>query len=247
MARNEERMNPREFGSRRDNRERFHDEEYDHYQYRDGFGRSTKNDREMKFERNPQGNHGQFQDEEYNHYQYRDGYGRSSQNDRRNQDDYDAYRGIERNYNLGNGTSMRRSSSGNDFSRNESGSRSYGLGSYHENDFVRNYPNHAYDYGRSQERGHYGKGPKGWKRSDERIRDEVCEALNDSYSVDASDIDVSVKEGLVTLAGTVDARGVKLDAERCAERVRGVLDVRNELRVRPQEGSEEFKKSGKLS
>lgn len=209
MARNQEKINPREFDSKRSNHGRFHDEEYDHYEYRDGFGRSTKNDRDMKF---------------------------------RTRDEYDAYRGIERNYNLGNGTSMRRSSGDLDFMRR---TRSYGLGSYHENDAIRNYPNHAYDYGRAMERGdHYGKGPKGWKRSDDRIKEEVCEALNDSSFVDASDIDVSVKEGIVSLSGNVESREVKLEAERCVERVRGVFDVQNGLRVERSQGQSDIRKSG---
>lgn len=76
-----------------------------------------------------------------------------------------------------------------------------------------------------------GRGPKGYRRSDERIKEEVCEALTSDHDVDASEIEVSVSEGLVTLKGTVEDRQTKRMAEECAERVSGVIDVQNELRV----------------
>ncbi|MBA2404384.1 MAG: BON domain-containing protein [Bdellovibrionales bacterium] len=85
-------------------------------------------------------------------------------------------------------------------------------------------------YGR-RDGGFSGKGPKGYKRSDEKIHEEVCEALYRNPSVDASDIDVKVKEGLVTLSGTVDSRFTKREAENCIEHLQGVMDVQNELRL----------------
>ena len=89
-----------------------------------------------------------------------------------------------------------------------------------------------------RERGqHFGKGPKGWKRSDERIREEACEALYRDSEVDASDIDIKVKDGTLTLSGTVDSRDSKRSAERCVENLSGVDDVHNELRVIRQSGS----------
>ena len=81
--------------------------------------------------------------------------------------------------------------------------------------------------------GHYGKGPKNWMRSDELIREDACEALYESYVVDATDIEVQVKEGLVTLKGSVNTRFAKKEAELCVEYLRGVIDVKNELKVRP--------------
>lgn len=85
---------------------------------------------------------------------------------------------------------------------------------------------------RFEERGgHYGKGPRGWKRSDERIREDVNEALFRSYDVDASDLEVAVLEGVVTLTGTVKNRKEKREAEFCAEAVSGVSDVRNEIQI----------------
>ena len=55
----------------------------------------------------------------------------------------------------------------------------------------------------------FGKGPKGFKRSDEKIREEVCEALYRDNSVDASEIEVSVKDAEVILSGTVSERRMK--------------------------------------
>ncbi len=77
-----------------------------------------------------------------------------------------------------------------------------------------------------------GHGPKNYTRSDERIREDVCEHLFDHPYIDASDIEVVVAGGEVTLSGTVDARIVKRAAEDCAEHARGVKDVHNHLRVK---------------
>lgn len=77
-----------------------------------------------------------------------------------------------------------------------------------------------------------GKGPKNYVRSDDRIREDVCEHLSLHPYVDASDIEVAVSEGEVTLTGTVDARLAKRAAEECCDHVRGVHDVHNHLRVR---------------
>lgn len=79
-----------------------------------------------------------------------------------------------------------------------------------------------------------GKGPKNYVRSDERIREDVCEHLSYHPYIDASDIEVIVRGGEVTLSGTVDARMVKRAAEDVCDHVRGVKDVHNQLRVRAQ-------------
>lgn len=79
---------------------------------------------------------------------------------------------------------------------------------------------------------HYGKGPKGYRRSDERIRDEVSDRLSDDHWLDASDIEVRVENGEVTLSGTVADRDSKRRAERLAESAGGVSDVQNNIKVR---------------
>lgn len=82
-----------------------------------------------------------------------------------------------------------------------------------------------------------GRGPKGYKRSDERIKEDVCECLARSSSVDASEIEVNVKECCVTLTGSVGNREEKREAERLIENLRGVEDVVNELKLSKKEDS----------
>jgi osmotically-inducible protein OsmY len=86
------------------------------------------------------------------------------------------------------------------------------------------------DYDR-QGRGARGLGPQGYKRSDERISDEVHERLTDDSWLDASGISVKVAAGEVTLSGTVDSRESKHRAERIVEHVSGVAHVQNNLRI----------------
>ncbi len=79
---------------------------------------------------------------------------------------------------------------------------------------------------------HRGKGPKGFEMSDDRVKERVCEALHEDHDVDASDIEVSVSKGEVTLMGTVEDRMTKRMAEDCVLQCAGVRDVHNQLRVR---------------
>ena len=84
------------------------------------------------------------------------------------------------------------------------------------------------------ERGDYtGRGPKNYRRSDQRIQEEVCDRLTSDPYVVASEIQVSVKDGEVTLEGTVFERHMKRLAEDCVETVSGVSQVHNRLRVEP--------------
>ncbi|HWL61558.1 MAG TPA: BON domain-containing protein [Steroidobacteraceae bacterium] len=76
-----------------------------------------------------------------------------------------------------------------------------------------------------------GIGPRGYVRSEARIREDVCDFLSDDPLVDATDIEVSVAGTEVTLAGTVETRRERRRAEDCAERVSGVTHVQNNLRV----------------
>ena len=79
---------------------------------------------------------------------------------------------------------------------------------------------------------HRGRGPRGYVRSDERIREDVNDRLTDDLYLDASDIEVSVNNGEVTLSGTVDSRTAKRRAEDIADDVSGAKHVQNNLRVR---------------
>ncbi|HEY8946822.1 MAG TPA: BON domain-containing protein [Polyangiaceae bacterium] len=80
--------------------------------------------------------------------------------------------------------------------------------------------------------GFSGKGPKNYTRSDDRIREDVCDRLSYDDEVDASDIIVTVQQGEVTLEGTVEDRRAKHRAEDIADSVNGVKDVHNRLRSR---------------
>lgn len=91
------------------------------------------------------------------------------------------------------------------------------------------FPGSNWEYAREEK--HYGKGPKGWKRSDDRIHEEVCEALYRSDRVDASHVEVNVENGIVGLRGSVSSRLEKREAERLVENLMGVWDVRNELQI----------------
>jgi osmotically-inducible protein OsmY len=81
---------------------------------------------------------------------------------------------------------------------------------------------------------HAGKGPQGFQRSDERIKEMIHEALTDHEHIDATHITVDVKGGEVVLTGTVDDRNAKRLAEDIVDRVSGVRDVQNQLRILTQ-------------
>src|SRR4029078_11722521 len=79
---------------------------------------------------------------------------------------------------------------------------------------------------------HRGRGPRGYQRSDDRIREDINERMTDDSELDASDIEVEVKDGTVTLAGTVSERHAHARAEDIAESVSGVSNVQNNVKVK---------------
>ena len=78
---------------------------------------------------------------------------------------------------------------------------------------------------------HYGKGPKGNRRGDDRIKEDVCEMLYAHNEIDASEIEVLVKEGTVTLSGMVESRNLKRQVEAAIDGIPGVVDVQNNLQL----------------
>ena len=78
---------------------------------------------------------------------------------------------------------------------------------------------------------HKGKGPKDYRRSEDRIREDVCYRLADDDMVDASDINVEIKDNEVILTGTVSSREEKRRAEDLVESIYGIQNVENRLRV----------------
>jgi osmotically-inducible protein OsmY len=77
---------------------------------------------------------------------------------------------------------------------------------------------------------HRGRGPKGYTRSDERIREDINDRLSDDSFLDATEIDITVNNGEVTLTGTVENRIDKRRAEDLAEDISGLKNVQNQLR-----------------
>lgn len=120
----------------------------------------------------------------------------------------------------------RGSSHGHDYGRGDAergaGARDYGMRPYDDREAR---PNHS------------GRGPKNYRRSDERITEEINEALTRHRDIDATEIEVRCEAGVVTLAGTIDSKHAKRLAEDLAEDVSGVRDVNNELRVQRGESN----------
>ena len=127
------------------------------------------------------------------------------------------------------------------------GDRAFGSGSYDRNYYGSDRPSgpasdvrSSYGPGSSiadrEDRGRatgwfVGRGPKGYQRSDARINEDVCDRLCDSGEIDATDIEVRVDNGEVTLSGSVSDRSQKRRAEDLIEQVSGVREVHNNLRV----------------
>lgn len=133
----------------------------------------------------------------------------------------------------GRGNDRRRSGSDSTgFGRfgSEYGSQSGGRGQMSMGD-DNQWERRAYGSQSQMEGQHRGAGPKGYKRSDDRIKEDVCDMLTDAGHLDASNIEVAVKEGEVTLSGTVGSRDDKREAEDMVERCSGVKHVQNNIRV----------------
>jgi hypothetical protein len=84
-------------------------------------------------------------------------------------------------------------------------------------------------FSRTIPRDYTGIGPLNYRRSDERIFEDCSDALYRAPEVDASDIEVSVKEGIVTLRGTVETRVQKKVSEMILDGLPGVKDINNLL------------------
>ncbi|WP_434048936.1 MULTISPECIES: BON domain-containing protein [Sorangium] len=71
--------------------------------------------------------------------------------------------------------------------------------------------------------------------------------MADHPDLDASDVEVKVQNGEVVLSGTVRDRRFKHQLEALAERISGVTDVRNEIRLYREQQQGETKTSAGLS
>ena len=79
----------------------------------------------------------------------------------------------------------------------------------------------------SRETHHRGKGPRNFSRDDEHLREEVCEVFLMNPDLDAENIEVEVKDSVVTLRGHARVREDRWLAEDLASEVSGVKDVVN--------------------
>src|SRR4249919_291240 len=68
-------------------------------------------------------------------------------------------------------------------------------------------------------------------KTDAQIQKDVIAQLGWEPEVDASEIGVSVKNGVVTLTGIVNTFGKKIAAEKAAKRVSGVTAIAEEIQV----------------
>ena len=91
-------------------------------------------------------------------------------------------------------------------------------------------------FGAEDEGRHRGRGPKGYRRSDDRIREDVSDRLTDDPWLDASSVEVEVNDCEVVLKGAVNSREDKRRAENLAEAISGVRNVQNHLRVEDGRG-----------
>jgi hypothetical protein len=82
----------------------------------------------------------------------------------------------------------------------------------------------------SQRRG-ARRGPKGYERSDERLKEDISERMYASEQYDCSDVSVEVTRGKVTLDGSVNDRYSKYMIEEMVDAIPGVKEVDNRLRV----------------
>jgi osmotically-inducible protein OsmY len=78
-------------------------------------------------------------------------------------------------------------------------------------------------------------------RTDPEIAREAVQEIQNHVSLPADKIKVTVKNGWVTLEGTVDWQYQKLVAESAAKKLRGVIGVTNNIQVKPQLSPTEVK------
>jgi hypothetical protein len=83
----------------------------------------------------------------------------------------------------------------------------------------------------------FGKGPKGYQRSDERLREDISERLMHAGEIDSSEVSVSVVSGKVVLEGSVPERYMKHAIEDMVDACPGVQDIDNRVRVDRRAGA----------
>lgn len=77
-----------------------------------------------------------------------------------------------------------------------------------------------------------GLGPRGYRRSDRRIFEDICDRLTRHGLLDASELEVIVDDGLVTLYGAVTGQAESRMAAATAGGVPGVVAIVNRLQLK---------------
>lgn len=77
----------------------------------------------------------------------------------------------------------------------------------------------------------YPRGPKGYKRSDELILDDLYQRLRELPELDATEVELEVLNGIVILKGTVPQKFMKRRIEEVADEIPGVVDIDNGIRI----------------
>lgn len=75
-------------------------------------------------------------------------------------------------------------------------------------------------------------GPQNWERPDDIIQDEASEIIWRDQTCDPTTIEVSVKDGILTLKGTVATDKMKQNAEEKLKNLIGLKGLQNQLRVK---------------
>jgi osmotically-inducible protein OsmY len=91
------------------------------------------------------------------------------------------------------------------------------------------YPGGAYE--QLSQLSQRGRGPKGYTRTDDLLKEIICEQLTDDPFIDASDVTLDVANSEVTLRGTVPDRRQKYAIEDLVADVAGVNEIHNHIGV----------------
>lgn len=70
-------------------------------------------------------------------------------------------------------------------------------------------------------------------RTDDELKNDLIERLDAIPSIERSDIDVQVEDGMVTLTGSVDTHQTRFQVERAARKVAGIRSL--QMQVSPGE------------
>jgi hypothetical protein len=81
-------------------------------------------------------------------------------------------------------------------------------------------------------RNHRGKGPRGYRRSDERIMEDIIDRLNADRALDLSEIEIEVRDGDIYLSGNGRDRITRHRIEDIVNNVPGVKNIENAIRSR---------------